>query len=182
MDTTDDGDPAPLALDFNRVKTSMDVRHTRRMGGHLPSSVRTNSVPVLFSHYLRGDPTVIEWAHEIVSDALVDAEQSALDAHRRALKVAGGSLRVISSTPDSDGTEHAENHVGAVDSAPQTPAEAAWTNCVDPEHHPVTEKACRASFLDCFHCGNCLVTAQHLPRLLSLLDALSDRPTAAIRR
>lgn len=118
VDTTDDADPAPLALDFNRIKTSMDVRHTRRMGGHLPSSARTNSVPVLFSHYLRGDPTVIDWAHEIVSDALVDAEQSALDAHRRALEKAGGSLHVIPSTPDADETEQAENPVGAVDSAP----------------------------------------------------------------
>ena len=175
VDTTDDGHPAPLALSFNRIKTSMDVRHTRRMGGHLPSSARTNSVPVLFSHYLRGDPTVIEWAHEIVSDALVDAEQSALDAHRRALEKTGGSLRVIPGTPDADGVEHAEDRAAAVDSAPQRPAEAAWTNCVDPEHHPVTDKACRATFLDCFHCGNCLVTAQHLPRLLALLDALSAR-------
>jgi hypothetical protein len=171
-DTADDGDPAPLALSFNRIKTSIDVRHTRQMGGHLPSSARTNSVPVLFSHYLRGDPTVIDWAHEIVSDALVDAEQSALDAHRRALEKTGGSLRVIPSTPDA---EHAKDHGFAVASTPHAPAEAAWTQCVDPQHHPVTDKACRANFLDCFHCGNCLVTAQHLPRLLALLDALSAR-------
>ena len=52
---------------------------------------------------------------------------------------------------------------------------AAWTECVDHEHHPATAKPCRASFLDCFHCGNCLVTAKHLPRLLALLDALSAR-------
>ncbi|MFH9090968.1 hypothetical protein [Streptomyces sp. NPDC017673] len=31
------------------------------------------------------------------------------------------------------------------------------------------------SFLDCFHCGNCLITRSHLPRLLSLLDALVQR-------
>ena len=30
-------------------------------------------------------------------------------------------------------------------------------------------------FLDCFHCGNCLVTRDHLPRLLGLLDALAQR-------
>ena len=29
--------------------------------------------------------------------------------------------------------------------------------------------------LDCFHCGNCLVTQDHLPRLLALLDALTVR-------
>jgi hypothetical protein len=70
-DAVDDHTPsAPLPLDFNRLKTSIEVRHTRQMGGHLPSAVRTNTVPVLFTNYLRGDPTVIEWAHDIVSDAL----------------------------------------------------------------------------------------------------------------
>ncbi len=173
--TDDDSDPTPLALDFNRLKTSTDVRHTRQMGGHLPSSARTNSVPVLFAHYLRGDPTVIDWAQYIVSDALIDAEQSALDAHRRALERAGGGLHVISSTTDTNGAEHPQNHTSGADSTPQTSVEAAWTTCVDPQHHPATEKPCRATFLDCFHCGNCLVTAQHLPRLLALLDALSAR-------
>ncbi|MGY1960768.1 hypothetical protein [Nocardia gipuzkoensis] len=175
VDSTDDGDRPPLSVDFTRIKTSIDVRHTRRMGGHLPSSARTNSVPVLFSHYLRGDPTVIDWAQEIVSDALADAEQSALEAHRRALGKAGGALRVISSAPDTDLTGRAQDPVDADGSAPHTPTEAAWTTCIDPAHHPVTEKACRANFLDCFHCGNCVVTAHHLPRLLSLLDALSTR-------
>ena len=68
------------------------------MGGHLPSAARSNSVPVLFTNYLRGDPTVIEWAHAIVGEALIDAEQSALAAHRRALEQAGGSLKVITGT------------------------------------------------------------------------------------
>lgn len=34
---------------------------------------------------------------------------------------------------------------------------------------------CRATFLDCFHCGNCVVTTSHLPRLLSLMSALARR-------
>lgn len=51
---------APLRLEFNRLKMSIEVRHTRQMGGHLPSAARTNSVPVLFTSYLRADPTVIE--------------------------------------------------------------------------------------------------------------------------
>jgi hypothetical protein len=29
--------------------------------------------------------------------------------------------------------------------------------------------------LDCFQCGNCLVTPDHLPAILALLDVLSDR-------
>jgi len=84
--STEDTVAPRFPLDFNRLKTSIDVRRTRQMGGHLPSAARSNTVPVLFSNYLRGDPTTIEWAHEIVSDAVVDAEQAALDAHRAAMR------------------------------------------------------------------------------------------------
>jgi hypothetical protein len=166
--------PARLRLDFNRLKTSIEVRHTRQMGGHLPSAARTNSVPVLFTNYLKGDPTVVDWAHDIVSEALVDAEQSALAAHRRALEQAGGSLRVITDTTQEQNPDKAGMDGGTGDSA-QGQLGAAWTGCADHEHHPDTGKPCRASFLDCFHCGNCLVSAKHLPRLLALLDALSVR-------
>jgi hypothetical protein len=31
------------------------------------------------------------------------------------------------------------------------------------------------SFLDCFHCGNCVITPAHLPAILALLDALAER-------
>ena len=174
-DAVDDrSPPAPLALDFNRLKTSIEVRRTRQMGGHLPSSARTNSVPVLFANYLRGDPTVVEWAHDIVSEALTDAEQSALAAHRRALEQSGGSLQVIT------GTRQGPERAGmvrdtATGSTGQGTLDAAWTEYIDHEHHPVTGKPCRASFLDCFHCGNCLISTKHLPRLLALLHALSIR-------
>lgn len=51
----------------------------------------------------------------------------------------------------------------------------SWNRCADPEHHPVTGTACRASLLDCFHCSNATITPAHLPRLLDLLDALDQR-------
>jgi hypothetical protein len=176
VDAVDDHTPpAPLPLDFNRLKTSIEVRHTRQMGGHLPSAVRTNTAPVLFTNYLRGDPTVVEWAHDIVSDALVDAEQSALAAHRRALEQAGGSLRIITATAKPPGTEKPTVDGSTAGLAAEDGDETAWTACVDHEHHPVSGTPCRASFLDCFHCGNCLVSTKHLPRLLALLDALSVR-------
>ena len=53
--------------------------------------------------------------------------------------------------------------------------DTAWSACVDSEHHPVSGRRCEVSFLDCFHCGNCLITTSHLPRLLGLLDALNQR-------
>jgi len=33
------------------------------------------------------------------------------------------------------------------------------------------------SFLDCFHCGNCVITRNHLPAILALNDALAARRT-----
>jgi hypothetical protein len=113
--TADDG--TPFVVDLQRVKTSTEVRRTKQMGGHLPSAVRTNTVPVLFRNYLRGDPTVREWADQVVGEALVDAEQAALAAHRQAIQ-AGGAPRVL---PGPD-TEH-----------PDIGQPAAWSACSDPD-------------------------------------------------
>ena len=158
----DQGSPPPvLSLDFNRLKTSIDVRRTKQAGGHLPSAARTNTIPVLFRHYLRGDATVAVWAEEVIAEAVTDAEQAAVAAHQRAMRMAGGgpTVAVDAPTPAS----------GAMD----TP----WSTCVDPGAHPITGQRCEVSFLDCFHCGNCLVTTEHLPRLLGLVQALTIRRT-----
>jgi hypothetical protein len=160
--------PAALAVDFNRLKTSIEVRRTKQMGGHLPSAARTNTIPVLFRNYLRGDPTVIEWAQDILGEALADAEQAALAAHQRALDAAGGSLQVIAHDTTAEGT-------GADTNTGHDGTQAAWSTCTDHNNHPATGKPCRESFLDCFHCGNCLITRDHLPRLLGLLDAFAVR-------
>ena len=168
-------EPTALRVDFNRLKTSIEVRRTKQLGGHLPSAVRSNTIPVLFRNYLRGDPTVVDWAQEVVAEALVEAEQAALAAHQRALDAAGGSLRVV------PGPVHAErlNQAGLdSDTARRTAdgeLDTAWSACTDHDQHPTTGKPCRESFLDCFHCGNCLVTRDHLPRLLGLLDAFATR-------
>jgi hypothetical protein len=53
--------------------------------------------------------------------------------------------------------------------------DTGWTGCTDHSHHPATGRPCEVTFLDCFHCGNCLVTRDRLPGLLSLLDALGQR-------
>ena len=53
--------------------------------------------------------------------------------------------------------------------------DTSWTACIDYDQHPLTREPCQVTFLDCFHCGNCLVTRDHLPRLLALLDALAQR-------
>ncbi|MDQ5841784.1 MAG: hypothetical protein M3537_11750, partial [Chloroflexota bacterium] len=128
----------------------------------LPTAARSNTAAVLFSNYLRADPVAREWAQEVTGTALADAERAALDAYRRQLGHA--SVPTVSSGLD----ESAENSLTARNAGP-------WSNCHDSTSHPATGKPCRATFLDCFHCGNCLITAGHLARLLSLLAALEQR-------
>jgi hypothetical protein len=175
-DPVDGQPPRRLRLDCVRLRKSVEVRRTKQMGGHLPSAARSNTYPVLFSSYLRGDATARGWAHDVVASALVDAENAAWQAHQHALKRSGGHLRVIGGDPSArrlaqDGlsTDRAE----AIAAGEQN---SAWTACIDPDQHPDTGKPCSTpSLLDCFHCGNCLVTRTHLPGLLALLTALSQR-------
>lgn len=159
----DDSGPAPagpLQVSFNRIKTSMEVRRTKRMGGHLPSAAKSNTMPVLFRNYLSGDPVIISWAEEVLGEAFTDAEQAARLAHERAARAAGGGPVVLAGPgPGQD--------AGGPDTG--------WTGCTDHSHHPATGRPCEVTFLDCFHCGNCLVTRDHLPGLLALLDALGQR-------
>lgn len=154
----------PLQVSFNRIRTSMEVRRTKRMGGHLPSAAKSNTMPVLFRNYLSGDPVITSWAEEVLGEALVDAEQAARQAHERAMQAAGGGPRVLHEPTDTTTSGDARPAL-----------ETGWTACVDHDHHPLTGKQCQVSFLDCFHCGNCLVTRDHLPRVLALLDALAQR-------
>lgn len=171
-------DPVPgqtertrLQLNTMRLRKSIEVRRTRQMGGHLPSAARSNSYPVLFSSYLSGDATTRQWAEDTMAEALTDAEEAAWQAHQAMLERSGGHLKVVNGEPAPEGLDH-----DAGNSDRNSRQDTAFTTCTDPEEHPATGKPCRTpSLLDCFHCGNCLITRDHLPRLLALLDALSER-------
>lgn len=166
---------ARLPVTFNRIKTSMDVRRTKQLGGHLPSAARSNTMQVLFRHYLSGDPIITNWAQQVLGEALADAEQAALQAHRAALDTAGAALHVIPGPTDTGALAEVGLDPALARKAAAGELDTAWSGCVDHVHHPATGQQCQASFLDCFHCGNCLVTRDHLPRLLGLLDALNAR-------
>ncbi|WP_406415496.1 hypothetical protein OH809_42535 [Streptomyces sp. NBC_00873] len=156
--------PGPLIVTFNRIKTSAEARRTKRMGGHLPSAAKSNTAQVLYTNYLRPDPTIREWAEEVMGEALVDAEQAARTAHERAaLKVHEERSRVRGGGP------------AVAPDADATGTDTAWGACTDHDHHPETGRPCQDSFLACFHCGNCLITRDKLPRLLALLDAMHTR-------
>ncbi|MDF9815947.1 hypothetical protein [Streptomyces sp. SPB162] len=169
------GERVPLQVTFNRLKTSMEVRRTKRMGGHLPSAAKSNTMAVLFRHYLSGDPVITEWAEEVLGEALVDAEQAALHAHQQALKIAGNTLKVVSGPVSPESLTAAGLDPETAEQAAAGQLDTGWTACTDHDHHPVTEAPCQVTFLDCFHCGNCLITRDHLPHLLGLLDALVAR-------
>lgn len=120
---------------------------------------------------------VTDWAEEVLDEAFADAEQAALDAHQRALASHSGTLRIIV------GSASEAEHATLADVDEETVRQAAaggkldtgWTACTGHEHGPWNTGPCAVSFLDCFHCGNCLITRDHLPRLLALLDALEQR-------
>lgn len=155
--------PVPLKLSFNRLKTSADVRRTRKLGGHLPSAAKSNSTRVLFSNYLSGDQSTIEWAHDLMGQTFSEIEKSAWAHHQQTLAAMGSSrLHVI------ENSTH-----GGTPSEPRY--QTTWTECTDHTHHPISGRKCKASFLDCFHCGNCVITGEHLPRIMALLKALELR-------
>lgn len=163
----DDGDP--LLLKLSRLKKTEDIRRTRALGGHLPSAALTNGVEVLFRDYLAGDPTVREWAADILQDAIQQAEASARQFAPHVLDTA---------TEDAArrDPEDLERRIGAptgsVAKAFGGALDTVAASCLDFDHHPSTGKRCRASFAQCLLCPNALVLERHLPGLHALRDEL----------
>ncbi|MGW7613486.1 hypothetical protein ACWGKW_40840 [Streptomyces sp. NPDC054766] len=175
-DAAEDGrEPPFLQVNFNRIKTITDARRTKQMGGHLPSAAKTNTMQVLFTSYLAADEPTRDWAEEVMAEALVDAERAALQAHQAALQSRGGAPTVIPGPVSAELLREAGLDEEAASGLAGGELDTAWTACADHDQHPVTKTACEDSFLDCLHCGNCLVTREHLPRLVALADALLKR-------
>ncbi|OBI78239.1 hypothetical protein A5664_18030 [Mycolicibacterium fortuitum] len=175
-DQTDGEQLMPLRLDCVRLKKSMEVRRIKQMGGHLPSAARSNTYSVLYTSYLRDEATVRDWADDVVAGALTDAEEAAWQSHREILRRAGDHLTVVGGEPSTASLEEEGIETASAQRITAGEHDTAWTACADPNQHPTSGKPCRTpSVLDCFHCGNCVVTRDHLPRLLALLDAMQQR-------
>jgi hypothetical protein len=164
-------DRLPLEVDLNRLKTTVEVRIAKAVGGHLPSASRTNTMDVSFLHYLRNDPRVQEWADRILTTALHDAEDSARTFH----------LRILDAAAERAFEHHPEDTAAALGTTPEKVKRAAAgeldtlvSSCLDIQHHPQTGGPCRDSFLTCLRCANALVAERHLPMLYALLDLLQD--------
>jgi hypothetical protein len=162
----DDGQP--LELNLNRLKTTVEVRTTKAVGGHLPTSARTNSMDVQFAHYLRGDPSVQEWAAAEVTAAIHDAEQHARHAHLRVL--AGPEAQHAQDLPATAAQLGVDPEVARQALAGELDTLVAA--CLDIDDSPFNDGRCQASFLTCLRCRNALATHRHLPGLLALLEQL----------
>lgn len=166
--TDDNGEP--LKLSFNAIKTTVEVRTTKAMGGHLPSASRTNTLDVSFAHYLQGDPRIREWADEILTTAISEAESSARAYRPRVLD--REETLALAADPQAAAEQFgttAETITQAISGQLNTVAGA----CLDNAHGPFGEGQCGVSFLTCLRCPNVLITADHLPMLLALVDSLT---------
>ncbi|MEV5200512.1 hypothetical protein [Streptomyces sp. NPDC053720] len=150
----DDG--RPLQVMLTRIKRTVEARTAKSVGGHLPSARVTNTADTSFVHYLRGEPFVTEWAADVLTEAISDAERHARDT---VIRLGGADPAAIP----------AELRSRAGDGELDTLASA----CVDIDNGPSGGR-CRESFLTCFTCPNALVLEHHLPALLALADTLQE--------
>ncbi|MDX3233948.1 hypothetical protein [Streptomyces sp. ME19-01-6] len=150
----DDGEPLQMML--TRMKKTAETRTAKQVGGHLPSARLTNTAETSFAHYLRADPFITEWAADVLTEAINDAERH---AHQVVVRLGGADAEAIS--PRSLGQAEA----GELDTLA--------ASCLDIERSPDGGR-CRQSFLACFACPNALVLERHLPALLALADALRE--------
>ncbi|WP_406469999.1 hypothetical protein [Streptomyces sp. NBC_01615] len=150
----DDG--KPLQMLVTRIKKTVEVRTAKQVGGHLPSARVTNTADTSFTHYLRTDPFVAEWAADVLTEALTDAEEN---ARAVVVRLGGGSVAAV---PAQVREQAAEGELDTLACA-----------CTDIEHGPGGGR-CRQSFLTCFGCPNALVMERHLPALLALAKDLRE--------
>lgn len=150
----DDG--APLQMMLTRMKKTAETRTAKQVGGHLPSARLTNTAETSFAHYLRADPFITEWAADVLTEAINDAER-----HARAVVVRLGGA-------DADAVS--ERSLGQAEAGE---LDTLAASCLDIERSPANGR-CRQSFLACFACPNGLVLERHLGALLALADALRE--------
>jgi hypothetical protein len=165
--TDDHGNPLQLSL--NRLKTTVEVRLAKSLGGHLPSARRTNSMDVSFLHYLRGDPHIQHWAGQILTVAIDDAENSARTFGPRILDA--GGQRVLAHDPRAAASALGTTAATLI-SAAGGQLDTLASACLDIDHSPFSPGRCAVSFLTCLRCPNALVTERHLPTLLALVEEL----------
>ncbi|MDQ1250010.1 MAG: hypothetical protein QG597_4387 [Actinomycetota bacterium] len=163
----DDG--TPLRVSLRRLRLSEQV---------LNQHARQNSESVSEDTYRAPDPATAAGA----ADTIIDGQADAV-AHAKAT-VAIRSLSAAEVTAARGDPETAATQLGVpVPTLKLLLAgslDTATTACVDFLNSPFAATAgepCPASFFACFTCTNAVVTPDHLPRLITLLDALDNVAT-----
>ena len=151
----------------------MEVRRTKRMGGHLPSAAKSNTDAGPVPELPQRRPGHHRLGGRSPRRGPPRRRAGRAPGPRASSAAAGGGPRGCPgrSAPSCKRAELAGTR-------PARPRTANWTpagRLARPRPAPPHREPCQVTFLDCFHCGNCLVTRDHLPRLLALLDALAQR-------
>jgi len=170
-DAPEGGQPAPLVLRLDRLKTTAEARRAKATGGHLPSTATTNTMDVSYLHYLRNDPVIRAWAEDIIDVALADAEDSARSFQVRVL---GPQVHDRFRADPEAAARELGTTAARLGQALAGMLDTLAASCLDIDHSPFSSGRCTASFLMCLHCPNALVLERHLPMLYALLDRLQE--------
>jgi hypothetical protein len=147
---TDSGEP--LHLHFNRLRLSEQVINRKSS---------QNSDTVSEDVYRRPDALTAHLVEDVILDGQADAVAHAAATTKMRYESTIGALHLPATTA-------AAIEVGSLDTATGA--------CLDFTHSPFTApgNACTASFLMCLACPNAIATPAHLPRLLTLHEALTN--------
>ncbi|WP_264032881.1 hypothetical protein [Mycolicibacterium gilvum] len=163
----DDG--TPLRVSLRRLRLSEQV---------LNQHARQNSESVSEDTYRSPDPATAEGA----ADTIIDGQDDAV-AHARAT-IAIRSLSAAEVIAARRDPETAATQLGipvpTLKLLLAGDLDTATTACTDFLNSPFAATAgepCPASFFACFTCTNAVITPAHLPRLVTLLDALDNVAT-----
>jgi hypothetical protein len=163
----DDG--TPLRVSLRRLRLSEQV---------LNQHARQNSESVSEDTYRIPDPATAEGA----ADTIIDGQADAV-AHAKAT-VTIRSLNAAEVTAARADPETAATGLGIpvptlklLLAGSLDTATAACTDFLNSPFAATAGEPCPASFFACFTCTNAVITPDHLPRLVTLLDALDNVAT-----
>lgn len=169
-------DAALLADDGTSLR--VNLRRLRLSEQVLNQHSRQNSETVSEDIYRMPDPATAEGAAETITGGQADAV-----AHAKATvtirSLSAADITTARTDPDTAATKLGID-VPTLTLLLAGTLDTATTACTDFLNSPYAATAgepCPASFFACFTCMNAVITPEHLPRLVALLDAMDNFAT-----
>lgn len=163
----DDG--TPLVIDFRRLRLTEQVINKRS---------NQNSEHVSETVYRAPDPQTKYLARDII----LQGQANALADASAVISVRAIKSREIelSKTDPSSFAKQLGISTARLKQLLKGALDTATMSCVNIKSSPFAAKGspCAASFLMCFSCQNAIATPRHLPRLVTLIDALDEISSA----